>query len=142
MSEYYLAVDIGASGGRHMLGTIRDGKLVLEEIYRFGNGMVNQDGKLLWDTGRLFREIINGMKRCKERNKIPVSMSIDTWAVDYVLLDEKDRILSWKDCGENREIRLQERRRHAERFVRITNSVFSYVGSYAKIKEIDGYNFR
>lgn len=94
MSEYYLAVDIGASGGRHMLGTIRDGKLVLEEIYRFGNGMVNQDGKLLWDTGRLFREIINGMKRCKERNKIPVSMSIDTWAVDYVLLDEKDQILS------------------------------------------------
>ena len=70
MSEYYLAVDIGASGGRHMLGTIRDGKLVLEEIYRFGNGMVNQDGKLLWDTGRLFWEIINGMKRCKERNKI------------------------------------------------------------------------
>ena len=93
MGDYYLAVDIGASSGRHMLGTIEDGKLTLEEIYRFENGMTNKDGKLLWDTGRLFREIVNGMKRCKERNKIPVSMSVDTWAVDYVLLDEKDQIL-------------------------------------------------
>ena len=93
MGDYYLAVDIGASSGRHMLGTIEDGKLTLEEIYRFENGMTNKDGKLLWDTERLFREIVNGMKRCKERNKIPVSMSIDTWAVDYVLLDEKDQIL-------------------------------------------------
>ena len=93
MGDYYLAVDIGASSGRHMLGTIEDGKLTLEEIYRFENGMTNKDGKLLWDTERLFREIVNGMKRCKERNKIPVSMSIDTWAVDYVLLDGKDQIL-------------------------------------------------
>ena len=100
------------------------------------------NGEKIWDIDELFREVINGMKKCKEMGKIPVSVGIDTWAVDYVLLDEKDRILSWKDCGENREIRLQERRRHAERFVRITNSVFSYDGSYAKIKEIDGYNFR
>ena len=52
-----------------------------------------QGGKLLWDTGRLFTEIVNGVKKCKELNKIPVSMSIDTWAVDYVLLDGQDRIL-------------------------------------------------
>ncbi|MCI5868903.1 MAG: rhamnulokinase [Dorea sp.] len=93
MGKYYLAVDIGASSGRHMLGTIENGKLTLEEIYRFENGMTNEDGKLLWDTKRLFQEIVNGMKRCKELDKIPVSMSIDTWAVDYVLLDEQDQIL-------------------------------------------------
>ena len=93
MSDYYLAVDIGASSGRHILGTIEEGKLKLEEIYRFENGMINKDGKLLWDTGQLFKEIVNGMKRCKDLNKIPVSMSIDTWAVDYVLLDEQDQIL-------------------------------------------------
>lgn len=93
MAEYYLAVDIGASSGRHILGHLEDGKMVLEEIYRFENGMDKQGGKLLWDTQRLFAEIVNGMKMCAEANKIPVSMSIDTWAVDYVLLDEKDRVL-------------------------------------------------
>ncbi|EET61405.1 rhamnulokinase [Marvinbryantia formatexigens DSM 14469] len=93
MAEYYLAVDLGASGGRHMLGHLEEGRLHLEEVYRFENKMTNKDGKLLWDLDRLFREILNGMKKCREAGKIPVSMSIDTWAVDYVLLDEQDRIL-------------------------------------------------
>lgn len=93
MHTYYLAVDIGASSGRHILGHLENGRMVLEEIYRFENGMANQDGKKLWEIDRLFAEIVNGMKRCKVLNKIPVSMSIDTWAVDYVLLDEQDRIL-------------------------------------------------
>lgn len=93
MHTYYLAVDIGASSGRHILGHLEDGRMVLEEIYRFENGMANQEGKKLWEVDRLFAEIVNGMKRCKELDKIPASMSIDTWAVDYVLLDENDRIL-------------------------------------------------
>ncbi len=93
MTAYYLAVDIGASSGRHILGHMEEGKMVLEEIYRFENGMVRQGDKLLWETDRLFAEIINGTKRCRELNKIPVSMSIDTWAVDYVLLDQENRIL-------------------------------------------------
>lgn len=93
MHTYYLAVDIGASSGRHILGHLENGRMVLEEIYRFENGMANQDGKKLWEVDRIFTEIVNGMKRCKELNQIPVSMSIDTWAVDYVLLDEKDQIL-------------------------------------------------
>lgn len=93
MKQYYLAVDIGASSGRHILGHMENGKMHLEEIYRFENGMVNQGGKLLWNLEGLFQEIINGMKRCAATGKIPKSMSIDTWAVDYVLLDEEDRIL-------------------------------------------------
>lgn len=93
MSRYYLAVDIGASSGRHMLGHLEDGKIQLEEIYRFDNGMANKDGKLLWDTERLFGEILNGMKACVKAGRIPESMSIDTWAVDYVLLDEQDQVL-------------------------------------------------
>ncbi len=93
MKEYYLAVDIGASSGRHILGHIENGKLCLEEIYRFENGMDAVDGKLLWNVERLFTEIVNGMKRCREIGRLPVSMAIDTWAVDYVLLDEKDAIL-------------------------------------------------
>lgn len=93
MSNYYLAVDIGASSGRHILGYMQDGKMKLEEIYRFENGMEQVDGNLLWDTKYLFSEIVNGMKRCRELGKIPRCMSIDTWAVDYVLLDEKDEVL-------------------------------------------------
>lgn len=93
MQKYYLAVDIGASSGRHILGHIENGRIIIEEIHRFENGMRNQDGKLLWDTEHLFSEIVKGMKKCGECGKIPVSMSIDTWAVDYVLLDENDQIL-------------------------------------------------
>ena len=88
---YYLAVDIGASSGRHMLATYNDGKMTLEEVYRFENGMDDNNGKKTWDTDRLFKEIISGMIQCKKIGKVPVSMSIDTWAVDYVLLDDKDR---------------------------------------------------
>lgn len=93
MGNYYLAVDIGASSGRHILGSVENGKIVLEEIHRFENGMVKKDGHRCWDTEHLFREIKAGIKKCKEIGKIPVSMGIDTWAVDYVLLDENDKVL-------------------------------------------------
>ena len=93
MDKYYLAIDIGASSGRHMLASVVDGKMQLEEVYRFPNGMDNKDGTLCWDVDRLFTEIKNGLKKCKEVGKVPVSMSIDTWGVDYVLLDENDNIL-------------------------------------------------
>ena len=93
MSNYYLAVDIGASSGRHMLFTIEDGKMQMDEIYRFENAMTNVGGKLFWDTKKLFNEIKNGMKECKRLGKIPCSMSIDTWGVDYVLLNEEGQVL-------------------------------------------------
>ena len=93
MDRYYLAVDIGASSGRHMLAGMQDGKMQLEEVYRFPNGMDDKNGTLCWDVDRLFTEIKNGLKKCKEIGKIPVSMAIDTWGVDYVLLDQDDRIL-------------------------------------------------
>ncbi|MBO5302916.1 MAG: rhamnulokinase [Lachnospiraceae bacterium] len=91
MDRYYLAVDIGASSGRHMLAHIEQGKLVLEEMYRFENGMTDMDGEMCWDVERLFTEIKNGMKACAKAGKIPVSMGIDTWAVDFVLLDENNQ---------------------------------------------------
>lgn len=89
MKHYYLAIDLGASGGRHMLGHIDKGRMVLEEIHRFSNGMKEQEGELVWDVDRLFDEIKTGMKKCKEQGKVPVSVGIDTWAVDFVLLDEE-----------------------------------------------------
>ena len=65
----------------------------MEEIYRFPNGMEYIDGVLCWDVKRLFTEIKNGLKKCKEAGKIPVSMGIRTWAVDYVLLDQVEKIV-------------------------------------------------
>ena len=93
MDKYYLAVDIGASSGRHMLASMKDGKMQLEEVYRFPNGMENRNGTLCWDVERLFNEIKTGLKKCKELGKIPATMGIDTWGVDYVLLDKDDQIL-------------------------------------------------
>ena len=66
MTKYYLAVDIGASSGRLILGHLENGKMVLEEVHRFENGMVKKDGELCWEFDRLFVEIKDGLKKCKE----------------------------------------------------------------------------
>lgn len=91
--QYYLAVDIGASSGRHILSHLENGKIILEEIYRFSNGMVEVDGEKVWDSQKLFEDILTGMKKCYELGKIPVSMGIDTWAVDFALLDKEDNLI-------------------------------------------------
>ncbi|MCI8516781.1 MAG: rhamnulokinase [Hungatella sp.] len=93
MEQYFLAVDIGASSGRHILGKAEGGRMTLEEIYRFPNGMKSVDGQLCWDMEELWGHVIAGMKECARLGKIPVSMGIDTWAVDYVLLDAEDRVV-------------------------------------------------
>lgn len=90
---YYLAIDMGASSGRLILAHMEDGKLLLEEVHRFENGMNEKDGELCWDYEELFAQIREGLKKCKEIGKIPVSVGVDTWGVDFVLLDEKDQIL-------------------------------------------------
>ena len=105
---YYLAIDIGASSGRHILGYIENGKLHLEEIHRFENYITNQNGTLVWDIEHLVNEVKKGIAKCKEIGKIPCTVAIDTWGVDYVLLDEsKQEILpavSYRDSRTNRVI--------------------------------------
>lgn len=91
MKTYYLAVDIGASSGRHILSHIENDRLVLEEIYRFDNNLVESENGLVWDTESLFDEVLCGIKKCKKIGKIPKSIAIDTWGVDYVLLDENKK---------------------------------------------------
>ena len=72
-----------------MLGILIAGRMVVEEVYRFTNGMINNDGVLCWDLGNLFKEIINGLRKCRETGKIPRFMGIDTWGVDFVLFRQK-----------------------------------------------------
>ncbi len=93
MSKYYAAVDMGASSGRLMVGWTENGKMQLEEIHRFENGMVKKDDELCWEFDRIFREIVTGLKKCKELGKIPVSLGVDTWGVDFVLLDKDGGVL-------------------------------------------------
>lgn len=89
----YLAIDIGASSGRHILGTLRCGKLKLEEIYRFENEMKEVDGNLTWDIKALTENVIAGIKKCGELGNKPDYVAIDTWGIDYVLLDKNKKEL-------------------------------------------------
>ncbi|MBQ7712877.1 MAG: rhamnulokinase [Clostridia bacterium] len=86
----YLAVDIGASSGRHIVASLENGKLMMREVYRFKNGVTEKDGRLYWDADRLFGEILRGLKAADEAGLRPDYVGIDTWAVDYALLTEKD----------------------------------------------------
>lgn len=87
MKRYALAVDIGASSGRLILGHKEDGELVLQEVYRFSNGIKRIGRHACWDTAAILSSIIEGMRRCYELGCIPCTVAIDTWGVDYVLLD-------------------------------------------------------
>ena len=87
----YLAIDIGASSGRHIVGTIRDGKIEEKEIYRFTNGAREVNGHLIWDVDHLFEEILRGLRAAGESGNPPDYIGIDTWGVDYALLDENNR---------------------------------------------------
>ncbi len=89
--RYSLAIDIGASSGRHILGWIRGGKIRYEEIYRFENGYKVTDDGLVWDIDTLFENVKAGIKKCVEIGKIPKTIAIDTWGVDYVLLDKEKK---------------------------------------------------
>ena len=88
LDGYYLAIDIGASSGRHILGYVENGRIVLEEIHRFENYITDENGTLVWDINHLVDEIKAGIAKCKTVGKIPNTIAIDTWGVDYVLLDE------------------------------------------------------
>ena len=98
---YHLAIDIGASSGRHILACVQDGRLVTEEIYRFENGMLEQDGALMWDVAYLVQEVKSGIARCAQLGKIPATIGIDTWGVDYVLLDAEGQeirpVMAYRD---------------------------------------------
>jgi len=101
--RYYLAIDIGASSGRHIVSYLEDGKMITEEIYRFQNGpkdLQGYDGEthLMWEPERLYQEILNGLKKAAEIGKIPYSVGIDTWGVDYALLDADDKAIGSVYC--------------------------------------------
>jgi rhamnulokinase len=91
--EEYLAVDIGASSGRCILGGLCDGKITLTEVNRFPNGAKDRSGTLCWDYDAIFAGIVEGLARCAELGRKPVTMAIDTWGVDFVLLGKDGGVI-------------------------------------------------
>lgn len=92
-NKYYLAIDLGASSGRHIVGWKEDGEIKTKEICRFENHMDNKGGHLVWDTKRLFNEIKKGLKVAFSQYKSIESLAIDTWGVDYVLIKNGKSVL-------------------------------------------------
>ena len=88
----YLAIDIGASSGRHIVGWMEDGGLKTKEVYRFPNGVREQAGHLVWDTDALLTHVQAGIAAAKAEFPDIVSLSIDTWGVDYVLLRGNEEV--------------------------------------------------
>ena len=92
--QTYLAVDLGAESGRVMAGRFNGQKIALEQFHRFANGPVNLGGTLRWDLTNLWSEIQNGLREAASKlNGSAVSVGVDTWGVDYVLLNRNDELL-------------------------------------------------
>ena len=83
---YCLAIDIGASSGRHIIGWQENGSIMTQEVYRFPNGVSNQDGHLVWDMEALLGHVVEGIRVAFTSYPKIKSLSVDTWGVDYVLL--------------------------------------------------------
>ena len=86
MHKNYLAIDIGASSGRHIVGWMENGVLRTQEVYSFPNSVRRVDGHLEWDIDSLFANVKQGIREAFAKYPVIESLSIDTWAVDYVLL--------------------------------------------------------
>lgn len=100
MKNYYLAIDIGASSGRHIVGWEEDGKIVSDEVFRFPNGTKNSGGHLVWNVDCLFKNVKLGIKRALKKYPKIRSLAIDTWAVDYVIINGDEPFmpcLSYRD---------------------------------------------
>ncbi|MCS7060420.1 MAG: rhamnulokinase family protein [Anaerolineae bacterium] len=93
----YLAFDIGAESGRAILGDLRDGKLTLSEVHRFANGGVQVKNRLYWDALGLWREIKNGLRAAAQSGEVS-AIGVDTWGVDYALLDQHGELLGNPYC--------------------------------------------
>ena len=91
--EYFFAVDLGATSGRTIIGTLEGSKFNLEELTRFNNNLIETGGHFYWDIYALYNEIINGLKIVHQRN-IPIkSIGIDTWGCDFVYIGKDGAIL-------------------------------------------------
>ena len=93
MKQYFFAVDLGATSGRTILGTLTDGRLEQEELTRFPNNLIETGGHFYWDIYALYFEMIKGLQIVGKRGIDITSIGIDTWGVDFVLVGEDGALL-------------------------------------------------
>ena len=91
--KFYLAIDIGASSGRHIVGWMNNNEIETKEVYRFNNSVILDNNHLVWDIDNIIKEVKEGIKVALKIFGRIESMSIDTWGVDYVLMNEDKEIL-------------------------------------------------
>ena len=89
----YLAVDIGASSGRHIVAWLEEGIIRTREVYRFPNGATERSGHLCWDAKALAEHVMAGLRAAHDQGLDPVSVGIDTWGVDFALLDGEGQLV-------------------------------------------------
>ncbi|MBC1553046.1 rhamnulokinase [Listeria booriae] len=98
----HVAVDVGASSGRLLLGELVDGKIALTEVHRFKNGFSQVDGVDLWDIDHIFTNILVGLEKLKQSGVASCTLGIDTWAVDYCLVGPGGKrlqeVVSYRDA--------------------------------------------
>ena len=127
MEKKVLAFDFGASGGRAMCGTFDGDKISIEELHRFSNDPVILNGSMYWDVLRLFFEIKQGLIKAKKCGKIE-SIGIDTWGVDFGLIDEEGRLLEnpvhYRDARTEGMIKESFKLIDKEKFYQITGNQF------------------
>ena len=92
-NKYFFAVDLGATSGRTIIGSIDKGQLHLDEVTRFPNNLIEQGGHFYWDIYALYFEIIRGLKEVAQRGLEITSIGIDTWGVDFVMIGDDNAIL-------------------------------------------------
>ncbi len=93
MKHEFLAFDLGASNGRAMAGSLENDLLTLKEIYRFPNRMLNIHGSLYWNVYRIYEHLINALNLAGEQGRQPESLGVDSWGVDFGLVDRKGKLL-------------------------------------------------
>ena len=121
--NYHLAIDLGASSGRCILGYLNNGKIILDEVHRFDNLQERRDGHDCWDIKNLWDNIIEGLKKCKAIGKIPSTLGVDTWGVDFVLVYENGDVIG--DCVAYRDKR-------TEGMDKVCEEIISFEDLYAR----------
>ncbi len=91
--RYYLAIDIGASSGRHIVGWQENGAVQTKEVFRFPNGVQEQDGHLVWNVSELYENVVTGIGKAFSQFPQIESLSVDTWGVDYVLFRGNEEVM-------------------------------------------------
>jgi len=120
--NYYLAIDIGASSGRHIVGWLENNEIKTDEVYRFPNGTKMQNKHLVWDIDKLFKNVKKGIKAALKKYPHIESLAIDTWGVDYVLISNSGNLTPCLAYRDNR----------TEGVIDTVHSIISFEELYAR----------